>query len=248
MAAVSVFPSQAELGAALARSVTEAAAEAVASGGRFTLGLSGGSLVAMLARELPAALSAVPAADPSRWLVAFCDERLVPLEHPESTEGAYRSQVLSQLSPPGPRVVGVASGLAPAAAAADYEERLRSAFPGPALPRFHLLLLGVGPDGHTCSLFPGHALLQEQNSLVAAIVDSPKPPAQRVTMTLPLLNSAASVLLVASGDSKAPVIKRILEDEEPCPLPAARVRPRSGRLRWLLDAAAAGRLRNSPGN
>ncbi|NXA84909.1 6PGL phosphogluconolactonase, partial [Thryothorus ludovicianus] len=66
------------------------AAEAVASGGRFSLGLSGGSLVAMLARELPAALRAQPAADPSRWLVAFCDERLVPLEHPESTGGAYR--------------------------------------------------------------------------------------------------------------------------------------------------------------
>ncbi|NXL72280.1 6PGL phosphogluconolactonase, partial [Leptocoma aspasia] len=76
--------------AALARSVTEAAAEAVASRGRFTLGLSGGSLVALLARELPPALSAAPGAEPSRWLVAFCDERLVPPEHPESTGGAYR--------------------------------------------------------------------------------------------------------------------------------------------------------------
>ncbi|NXR20845.1 6PGL phosphogluconolactonase, partial [Cinclus mexicanus] len=73
--------------AALARSVVEAATEAVASSGRFTLGLSGGSLVAMLARELPPALREAPGADPSRWLVAFCDERLVPLEHPESTGG-----------------------------------------------------------------------------------------------------------------------------------------------------------------
>ncbi|NXH53951.1 6PGL phosphogluconolactonase, partial [Rhabdornis inornatus] len=76
--------------AALARLVTEAAAEAVASGGRFTLGLSGGSLVALLARELPPALRAAPEAEPERWLVAFCDERLVPPEHPESTGGAYR--------------------------------------------------------------------------------------------------------------------------------------------------------------
>ncbi|NWV86052.1 6PGL phosphogluconolactonase, partial [Dasyornis broadbenti] len=75
---------------ALARLVAEAAAEAVASGGRFSLGLSGGSLVELLARELPAALSAVPGADARRWLVAFCDERLVPPEHPESTFGAYR--------------------------------------------------------------------------------------------------------------------------------------------------------------
>ncbi|NXE71089.1 6PGL phosphogluconolactonase, partial [Calcarius ornatus] len=83
--------------AALARAVAEAAAEAVASGGRFTLGLSGGSLVPLLARELPPALSAVPGSEPSRWLVAFCDERLVPPEHPESTGGAYRVSA----APPG---------------------------------------------------------------------------------------------------------------------------------------------------
>ncbi|XP_068034580.1 6-phosphogluconolactonase-like isoform X3 [Anomalospiza imberbis] len=246
MAAVSVFPSPQELGAALARSVAEAAAEAVASGGRFTLGLSGGSLVPLLARELPPALSAVPGADPSRWLVAFCDERLVPPEHPESTGGAYRSQLLSQFAPPGPQVLWVTPRLGPAEAARDYEEQLRRAFPGEATPQFDLLLLGVGPDGHTCSLFPGHALLQEQNSLVSFLLDSPKPPPQRVTMTLPLLNSAKSLLLslllVATGAAKAPVLKRILERREEQPLPAARLRPRSGRLRWLLDQEAAKEL------
>ncbi|NXD60637.1 6PGL phosphogluconolactonase, partial [Corvus moneduloides] len=76
--------------AALARLVAEAAAAAVASEGRFTLGLSGGSMVELLARELPPALSATPGAEPARWLVAFCDERLVPPEHPDSTYGAYR--------------------------------------------------------------------------------------------------------------------------------------------------------------
>uniref|UniRef100_A0A8C5IGL6 Glucosamine/galactosamine-6-phosphate isomerase domain-containing protein n=1 Tax=Junco hyemalis TaxID=40217 RepID=A0A8C5IGL6_JUNHY len=124
MAAVSVFPSPGELGAALARSVAEAAAEAVASGGRFTLGLSGGSLVQLLARELPPALSAVAGSEPSRWLVAFCDERLVPPEHPESTGGAYRAQLLSQLAAP-PQVLWVRSELGPAEAAREYEGRLR---------------------------------------------------------------------------------------------------------------------------
>ncbi|XP_053858318.1 6-phosphogluconolactonase [Vidua macroura] len=249
MAAVSVFPSPRELGAALARSVVEAAAEAVASGGRFTLGLSGGSLVPLLARELPPALSAAPGADPSRWLVAFCDERLVPPEHPESTGGAYRSQLLAQFAPPGPQVLWVNPGLGPAEAARDYEEQLRRAFPGEATPQFDLLLLGVGPDGHTCSLFPGHALLQEQHSLVSFLLDSPKAPPQRVTMTLPLLNAAKALLLVATGAAKAPVIKRVLEQRsEASPsLPAARLRPRSGRLRWLLDREAAGELQ-SPGN
>ncbi|XP_074386370.1 6-phosphogluconolactonase isoform X4 [Zonotrichia albicollis] len=174
MAAVSVFPSPGELGAALARSVAEAAAEAVASGGRFTLGLSGGSLVQLLARELPPALSAVAGSEPSRWLVAFCDERLVPLEHPESTGGAYRAQLLSQLAAP-PQVLWVRSELGPAEAAREYEGRLRQAFPGEDPPQFDLLLLGVGPDGHTCSLFPGHALLQEQHSLISFLADSPRP-------------------------------------------------------------------------
>ncbi|XP_031950514.1 6-phosphogluconolactonase [Corvus moneduloides] len=243
MAAVSVFPSPRELGAALARLVAEAAAAAVASEGRFTLGLSGGSMVELLARELPPALSATPGAEPARWLVAFCDERLVPPEHPDSTYGAYRSQLLAQLPPPGPQVLSVRSELDPAAAASDYWEQLQRAFPGEAVPQFELLLLGVGPDGHTCSLFPGHALLQEQHSLVAALQDSPKPPRARVTLTLPLLNAARSVLLVAAGASKAAALKRILEGDEEEPLPAARVRPRSGRLRWLLDEEAAKELR-----
>ncbi|NWT92388.1 6PGL phosphogluconolactonase, partial [Urocynchramus pylzowi] len=81
-------------------------------------------------------------------------------------------------------------------------------------------------------------IFQEQNSLISFLEDSPKPPPQRVTMTLPLLNASKSLLVVATGASKAPVLKRILEEQEPW-LPAARLRPRSGRLRWLLDREAA---------
>ncbi|NXG20063.1 6PGL phosphogluconolactonase, partial [Grallaria varia] len=117
------------------------------------------------------------------------------------------------------------------------------AFPGQEIPQFDLLVLGVGPDGHTCSLFPGHPLLQEREQVVASLVDSPKPPPERVTLTLPVLNAARAVLAVATGASKAGAIRRILEGQEEPPLPAAMVRPRSGRLRWLLDEAAAAELR-----
>ncbi|XP_074666852.1 6-phosphogluconolactonase [Strix aluco] len=235
---VAVFPSPQALGPALARLVAERAA---AADGRFSLGLSGGSLVGLLARDLPPALAA--AAAPSRWLVAFCDERLVPPEHPESTAGAYGTQLLPRLLAPGPRVLAPAPGLPPAAAAADYAAQLRQAFPGQDVPVFDLLVLGLGPDGHTCSLFPGHPLLQEEEKIVAAITDSPKPPPERITLTLPVLNAARMVVFVATGEGKAAVLKRILEGgEEENPLPAARVRPRSGQLRWFLDEAAAKEL------
>ncbi|XP_074021262.1 6-phosphogluconolactonase [Numenius arquata] len=235
---VSVFPSPQELGPALAQLVAERAA--AAGGDRFSLGLSGGSLVGILSRDLPPA--AVGPAAPARWLVAFCDERLVPPDHPESTGGAYKAQLLPRLPGPGPRLLALTPGLAPAAAAEDYAAQLRQAFPGEEVPVFDLLVLGIGPDGHTCSLFPGHPLLQEKEKIVAAITDSPKPPPERITLTLPVLNAARMVVFVATGEGKAAVLKRILEGDEENPLPAARVRPRSGQLRWFLDEAAAKEL------
>ncbi|XP_052525859.1 6-phosphogluconolactonase isoform X3 [Tympanuchus pallidicinctus] len=201
---ISVFPSPQELGSALAQLVVQRAA---GSGGRFSLGLSGGSLVGLLARELPSAASTGAANGSGPWLLAFCDERLVPPEHPESTFGAYRAQLLPRLPAPAPTVLAVAHGLSPNAAAADYAERLREAFHGDAVPVFDLLLLGLGPDGHTCSLFPNHPLLQEKEKIVAAITDSPKPPPERVTLTLPVLNAARAVVFVATGEGKAAVLK-----------------------------------------
>ncbi|XP_056181840.1 6-phosphogluconolactonase [Falco biarmicus] len=232
-----VFPSPRELGPALAGLVAQRAADAAE---RFALGLSGGSLVELLARELPAALAAAPPAAP--WLLALCDERLVPPGHPDSTGGAYEAQLLPRLPTPPPRMLAPRPGLRPAAAAADYAEQLHQAFPGQAVPVFDLLVLGVGPDGHTCSLFPDHPLLQEDEKIVAAITDSPKPPPERVTLTLPVLNAARMVVFVATGEGKAAVVKRILEGDEENPLPAARVRPGSGQLCWFLDEAAAKEL------
>ncbi|XP_040398440.1 6-phosphogluconolactonase [Cygnus olor] len=237
---VSVFPSPQELGPALAQLVAQRAA---GSGGRFSLGLSGGSLVALLARELPAALPGPGGgggAEP--WLVAFCDERLVPPGHPESTSGAYEAQLLPRLPGPKPRVLTVTPGLSPHAAAADYAAKLREAFQGDGVPVFDLLILGVGPDGHTCSLFPDHPLLKEEEKIVAAITDSPKPPPERITLTLPVLNAARAVVFVATGEGKAAVLKRILEGAEENPLPAARVQPHTGQLHWFLDEAAAAEL------
>lgn len=105
------------------------------------------------------------------------------------------------------------------------------------IPKFDLLLLGMGPDGHTCSLFPGHALLAEDKVLVAPIADSPKPPPRRITMTYPLINNARACVFAMSGAGKADMVKRILGDGEQ--LPAGLVRPTNGTLTWILDEAAA---------
>ncbi|XP_052608517.1 6-phosphogluconolactonase isoform X1 [Peromyscus californicus insignis] len=205
---ISVFSSPQELGASLAQLVAQRAASCLeGSRGRFALGLSGGSLVSMLARDLPAAAAPAGPASLARWTLGFCDERLVPFEHAESTYGLYRTHLLSKLPIPDSQVLTIDPALPVEDAAEDYARKLSQAFQGDAVPVFDLLILGVGPDGHTCSLFPGHPLLQEQEKIVAPISDSPKPPPQRVTLTLPVLNAAQSVIFVATGEGKAAVLK-----------------------------------------
>ncbi|XP_074836068.1 6-phosphogluconolactonase isoform X2 [Carettochelys insculpta] len=202
---ISVFPSPQELGSALAQLVAQRAAEA---GGRFSLGLSGGSLVQILSQELPAVVASSGPAAPSRWLLAFCDERLVPAEHPDSTFGAYRTHLLTKISIPENQVVIINPSLPVEEAAADYAEKLK----------------------------------EEKEKIVASISDSPKPPAERITLTLPVLNAARTVVFVATGGSKSAILKRILESDEENPLPAALVQPHTGKLHWFLDESAAKEL------
>ncbi|XP_034647922.1 6-phosphogluconolactonase isoform X1 [Trachemys scripta elegans] len=176
------------------------------------------------------------------WVLAFCDERLVPVEDPESTYGAYKTHLLSKISIPENQVVIINPSLPVEEAASDYAEKLKEAFQGENMPVFDLLILGIGPDGHTCSLFPDHPLLQEKEKIVASISDSPKPPPERITLTLPVLNAARTVVFVATGESKAAILKRILEGDEENPLPAALVQPHTGKLHWFLDESAAKEL------
>ena len=131
-------------------------------------------------------------------------------------------------------------------AAEEYEETLRNFFrlKAGAFPSFDLVLLGMGSDGHTASLFPGTPALKEQNRLVVAHWVA-RLNAQRITMTLPVINHAACVIFLVSGEEKAETLRTVLEGEaQPEPLPAQRVQPIKGRCMWFIDRAAARFLKN----
>ncbi|XP_063787644.1 6-phosphogluconolactonase isoform X3 [Pseudophryne corroboree] len=228
---IRVFPSPAEL----ALSLSQLLVHESRGKNSFHLGLSGGSLVQLLSRELPKTAGL----NTEGWKVAMCDERLVPFTDPESTYGEYQRHLVPLGLLSESQFITIDPSLSVEDAAADYTKKLEKIFPGTELPAFDMLILGVGPDGHTASLFPGHPLLEVTDQVVAPISDSPKPPPKRITLTLPVINAAKTVVFVTTGESKAAVLKRILQVEESDPLPAARVSPSNGKLLWFLDESAA---------
>jgi len=149
---------------------------------------------------------------------------------------AHRPARPPRLEPPPLHGRALLEGAHPARA--HPHDRLRAQKDSARFPIFDLILLGVGPDGHTASLFPGHELLSEEDRWVAYIEDSPKPPPRRITFTYPVINHAARVAFVASGAGKASTLQTVLDNPE-VGLPASRVRPVSpGQVYWFVDEAA----------
>jgi 6-phosphogluconolactonase len=175
------------------------------------------------------------------------DERHVPPDHPDSNYRMAREAMLSQVPVPPQNVHRIPAENPDASQAAqDYDHELREFFrlPSGQFPRFDLILLGMGPDGHTASLFPGTTAVREQKALVAALwVETLR--SHRITLTPPVLNNAACVIFLVSGEQKAETLREVIEgDYQPDRLPAQVVRPASGRVLWLVDRAA-GRLLSS---
>ncbi|CAK0809859.1 unnamed protein product [Prorocentrum cordatum] len=231
-AAVRSFASGAELCAGLGAAVAEVAARCTAD--KFAVALSGGSLPVLLASGLLAA----EGVDYSRWHVFFADERVVPLDDADSNFRACDEALFSKVGIPREHVYCVDASLSAEEAAAAYTAQLRAVFPGDGPPAFDLVLLGMGPDGHTASLFPDHPLLQVTDRWVAHIEDSPKPPPQRITLTYPVLNAAAQVFFVCTGASKSPNLAVALGVADGC-VPAGGVQPSSGNLVWFVDDDAS---------
>jgi 6-phosphogluconolactonase len=224
------------------------ATNAVKSNGRFTAALSGGSTPKALY-----GLLATNYRDTLPWdkmFFFFGDERHVPPDHPDSNYRMASEAMLSKVPVPAANVFRVSAENPDAhQAAAEYEQTLRTFFKLSAgiFPRFDLVLLGMGPDGHTASLFPGSKGLQERSRLVIANWVE-KFQTDRITLTLPVLNNAAAVTFLAGGADKADTLKEVLQGKQPPELfPSKLVHPTNGQLTWLVDQAAASKLSNTHG-
>ena len=212
----------------------------------FKVAVSGGSLPKTLAKALLAPSDDNGTIDFSKWEVFFADERAVPLEHEDSNYKLLKDELLdkipSDLGRPTVHPMAVQYMDDVQEMADQYQDALMKSFAAKdsvKIPIFDLLLLGCGPDGHTCSLFPNHELLRETDAWVSAVEDSPKPPSKRITLTLPVVNHGIKIAFVATGDGKRAILKEILDTEEGRSLPCGLVNEGgSERVSWFTDHGA----------
>ena len=240
MAEIHVLPTTEEAAQANAQFLAALAKECSTRHGRFTIALSGGSTP----RRLYQVLASPPYAKDmawDRWQVFWSDDRCVPPDHQDSNYRMAREELLDHVAIPDTNVHRMRGEDDPHEAALAYEAVVREVFQSPA-PSFDLVLLGIGDDGHTASLFPGTAALGEHDRLV---VDNWVPDLQvhRITFTLQLINAAKVVAFLDTDETKAGVLRQVLEPApgEDMP-PSGLVRPSPGVVHWFLTTAAAGQL------
>jgi 6-phosphogluconolactonase len=240
MAEIRTYPDAASLARAAAEHCVTLATAAIAARGQFVVALSGGS-TPRATYKLLASDELAARVDWPRVHVFWGDERCVPPDHPESNYRMARETLLDHVPLPTRNVHLIQGELPPDQAATAYQAELEAVLG--AGGRFDLILLGMGEDGHTASLFPSTAALHEQTRwVVAHYVDKLR--AWRVTLTPVIINAAAHVTFLVSGAGKAERLREVLDGpHQPDVLPAQIVRPTDGRLLWLADAAAAVHVR-----
>jgi 6-phosphogluconolactonase len=257
-ASVRIYRDAEELALKAARRFARLADQYVVGCGRFTVALSGGSTP----RAMFSLLAEHPFADTVPWSSIYFfwgDERCVPPDHPDSNYRMANETLLSKVPVPAQNIFRIpAERPDPERAAEEYAEALSkffSAGPGVTkaataplsiLPRFDLVFLGMGPDGHTASLFPNSAALQAGDQIVVANYVE-KFAAHRITLTAATINNARNVTFLASGEDKAEVLRNVLEGGfQPELYPSQLIRPANGTLLWMVDHAAARLLTNRP--
>jgi 6-phosphogluconolactonase len=240
-AAVSILPTAEEVARAVAERFVETANSAIAERGKFAVALAGGS-TPKRAYEVLASPEFHDRVDWSSVYIFFGDERTVPPDDPQSNYRMAREAMLDALPIPADHIFRMKGEADPETAAREYEQRMRFFFPSSDWPRLDLVLLGMGEDGHTASLFPNTTALSERSRwVVNNRVDKLR--TNRLTLTLPAINRAASVLFAATGAPKADVLKAVLNPaSEADKLPASMIQPVNGRLEWSVDRQAAAEL------
>ena len=246
-ARVHVEESLAAVAAGAAEAFVRLARQAREMGKPFRVALSGGSTP----RLLYGLLASETFRDQADWQNVqffFGDERWVPHTHPDSNYKLAKDELFSKLDVDPSNVYPMPTeNLSPEEAAAQYEATLREAFnvPDGEVPHFDLIFLGMGDDGHTASLFPHTAVLREDKELVAALYIE-KLASHRITLTPPVLTSAAEVIFLVTGVSKAHALREVLQGEyNPEEYPSQLLRNARGKVTWLLDKAAASKLQSS---
>jgi 6-phosphogluconolactonase len=237
---IEVYPDLEALSRAAAALLVKQANLAVAARGRFSVALSGGATP----RRTYELLAAPPWVDQAPWgrvHVFWGDERCVPLSDPRSNARMAKEAWLDHVTIPGDQIHPLDCAQDPAATARQYEAELREFFAGRP-PILDLVLLGLGDNGHTASLFPGTMVLAERERWAAAVYLA-EANLYRVTLTAPMINQAAVVAFLVAGQSKAGVLREVLHGpRDPARLPAQLIQPQNGDLLWLTDLEAAAQL------
>jgi len=234
---VRTFADLEALSQAAAESIVAIARESVQARGRFSIALAGGNTPKRTYELLGERHR--DAIDWSRWQVLFGDERFVPKDDKRSNYRMARDALLAGTPIPVDNVHPIPTDTPTVGDAADaYDRTLRHVLADATqLAAIDLVLLGVGPDGHTASLFPGSPVLREVFRTVAAVHVTAAQIPQRITLTFPVLNAAARVIFLVAGAEKAKIVKSVLSDQ--AMVPAGMIRPTEGELIWLADRAAA---------
>lgn len=237
-----IFPNTETLNRAAAEACAQLANKVIKEKGRFTVALAGGNTPRAIYQLLTTNYR-----EQIEWpLVHFFwgDERYVPSNDPDSNYRMARESLFDHVPILTENVHRMPTEfIQPETAAQDYEKTLRDFWPA-SLPRFDLIQLGLGPDGHILSLFPNSPLLLEENHLVAVVTESPKPPPTRLTLTLPVINHAAQIHFFVTGAEKAEALRSTLQGpHDPQKFPAQAVQPVNGQVIWWVDEKAAGLLK-----
>jgi 6-phosphogluconolactonase len=240
---VQIFKDAAEVARATAERFIELGREAMTERGRFAVALAGGSTPKRV-YELLASNDYREQLVWSKVHIFFGDERCVPPDDAESNYRMANEALLSRVALPEENIHRI-NGIGDAVANARlYEDEMRTFFNDAAWPGFDLVLLGMGDDGHTASLFPGNEVLGEREAWVRGVWVE-KLDAHRITLTAPAINSAAHIIFLVTGENKAERLAEVLKGaSDPLRLPAQLIKPLNGSLAWLIDEAAAARLTN----